>query len=77
MLKRIWAFKIGLQRTILVAAGLVMTAAIFYQVVSRYILNSSVYGLEDLAAYVTVWFYFIGAAMAAHRGAISRPVSPI
>lgn len=71
-MKTIWTLKLRIQRAILVAASLTMTGVIFFQVVSRYILNTSVYGLEDLAAYVAVWFYFIGAA---HGGATRSHIS--
>lgn len=68
----LWRMKLLLLRAILVVAGLSMTAIIFFQVLFRYLLGASVYGMEDLAAYIAVWFYFIGAA---HGGATRTHIS--
>lgn len=68
----LWRMKLLLLRAILVVSGLAMTAIVFCQVLFRYLLDISVYGMEDLVAYIAVWFYFIGAA---HGGATRTHIS--
>ena len=45
-----------------------MTAAVFVQVVLRYLGTVGVEGLEEVPRYLFVWLVMLGAAAAAHRG---------
>jgi TRAP-type C4-dicarboxylate transport system permease small subunit len=46
----------------------VMTAAVFFQVVTRYLGYAGFEGLDEVPRYLFVWLVMIGAAAAAHRG---------
>ena len=46
----------------------VMTAAVFFQVVMRYLGYAGFEGLDEVPRYLFVWLVMIGAAAAAHRG---------
>ena len=46
----------------------VMTAAVFLQVVMRYLGRAGFEGLDEVPRYLFVWLVMIGAAAAAHRG---------
>lgn len=68
----LWRAKINIQRFIVAFCGLSITAMVFIQVIARYLLDVSVFGLEELATYVAVWFYFLGGAIGSEqRGHIS------
>ncbi|MCA1493062.1 TRAP transporter small permease [Sinorhizobium alkalisoli] len=69
---RLWNAKLKLQRFLLLACGAVVTALIAVQVFTRYVLGISIFGIEELASFVAVYMYFIGAAHGAwERGHIS------
>lgn len=65
-LKLLWQFKLRLQRWILFAASITFTLLVFVQVVSRYIFNYSIFGIEECASYLAAVMYFIGAAYGTH-----------
>ncbi|WP_347551296.1 TRAP transporter small permease [Pseudalkalibacillus hwajinpoensis] len=46
---------------------MVMSAVIFYQVFSRFILKDSLRWSEELARYIMVWSVFIGSALAIRK----------
>lgn len=56
---------LGLLGGLLLAA---MAAAVFLQVLGRYVLTVAVVGLDEVARYLFVWVVMIGAAAAMHRG---------
>lgn len=69
---RVWHGKIHLQRGIVALSAVILTLLIFVQVVTRYLFNYAIFGIEELATYVAVWFYMLGAGIGAHsRGHIS------
>jgi TRAP-type C4-dicarboxylate transport system permease small subunit len=69
---RIWNGALGLQRLILLACGVLLTLLIAVQVVTRYLMGISIFGIEELASFVAVYLYFIGGAHGAwERGHIS------
>lgn len=69
---RLWNAKLKLQRFILLACGVLVTGLVTVQVFTRYVLGISLFGVEELATFVAVYMYFIGAAHGAwERGHIS------
>jgi TRAP-type C4-dicarboxylate transport system permease small subunit len=46
----------------------VLAAAVFLQVVLRYVFSTGLEGLDEVPRYVFVWLVMIGAAAAMHRG---------
>jgi TRAP-type C4-dicarboxylate transport system permease small subunit len=68
----IWNGKLKLQRFVLVVCSALLTILVFVQVFTRYIMGISLFGIEELASFVAVYLYFIGAAHGAwERGHIS------
>lgn len=59
---------IRLQRGLVALAAIMLTGLVFVQVVTRYVFSYSIFGIEELATFVAVWFYFLGAAIAAQEG---------
>lgn len=57
-----WNTLLKVQRLVMLVALVLTTLAICAEVVSRYILGSSIVGIEELGAYIAFWIYFIGAA---------------
>jgi TRAP-type C4-dicarboxylate transport system permease small subunit len=64
---RVWMFKIHMQRAMLSISGLSLTILIFTQVVSRYVFNTAIFGIEELASCIAVWMYFIGCSVGAEQ----------
>jgi TRAP-type C4-dicarboxylate transport system permease small subunit len=54
---------------LLAALGMMMALIVAAQVVSRYLLNHSLFWSEELARYILVWLTFLGAAAAYYRKA--------
>jgi TRAP-type C4-dicarboxylate transport system permease small subunit len=54
---------------LLSALGIVMAMTVSAQVVSRYLLNHSLFWSEELARYLLVWLTFLGASAAYYRKA--------
>jgi len=68
----LWTAKLALQRFVLVLTGALVTILIFVQVVTRYFLGESIFGIEEAASFLAIWLYFIGGAYGAYeRGHIS------
>ena len=68
----LWNAKLKLQRFVLLVCGVVLTGLITIQVFTRYVLGISIFGIEELASFVAVYLYFIGASHGAwERGHIS------
>lgn len=61
----LWEAKIQLHKFLLVLGGVSLTALIFVQVISRYVFDTAIFGIEEIASYVSVWFYFIGCSLGA------------
>lgn len=69
---RAFETKLHLQRALVAGSGAVLTILVFVQVVTRYVFNFAIFGIEEVATYCAVWFYMVGAAIGAHeRGHIS------
>jgi TRAP-type C4-dicarboxylate transport system permease small subunit len=54
---------------LLSALGILMAIIVAAQVVSRYLLNHSLFWSEELARYILVWLTFLGASAAYYRKA--------
>jgi TRAP-type transport system small permease protein len=68
----LWSAKLTLQRFVLAATGAIVTLLIFVQVVVRYLLDESIFGIEETATFLAIWLYFVGGAYGAYdRGHIS------
>lgn len=55
------------QRVILLSTIVFCTLALFIEIVVRYILRTSFVGIEEMAAYVAFWMYFIGASYGSYE----------
>jgi TRAP-type transport system small permease protein len=58
----IWDTLLKMQRILMLLTICISTSAIMAEVLMRYIFKTSLVGIEELAAYVAFWLYFIGAA---------------
>ena len=68
----LWSAKLRLQRLVLLICGATLTVLVTVQVFTRYVMGISLFGIEELASFVAVYLYFIGAAHGAwERGHIS------
>ncbi|MEP3349045.1 MAG: TRAP transporter small permease [Marinomonas sp.] len=63
----LWRFKLQLQRWTLFVTSMGVTLLVFIQVIMRYFFDVPLYGIEEVAIYLAVWSYFIGAAYGAHQ----------
>ena len=63
----VWQYKLAIQRFIMFVASLAFTAAVFLQVVTRYLFNYALFGIEEFASFAGVIMYFIGSAYATHE----------
>ena len=57
----LWIAKLRLQRFLLVLLGASLVLLVFAGVVSRYLLNTSIFWIEDAVSFGAVYLYFIGA----------------
>lgn len=62
----VWDLLLKGQRLIMLIAIILTTTAIMIEVVMRYIFESSIVGVQELAAYSALWLYFSGAAYGTH-----------
>ena len=63
----IWLYKLKLQQFIMFVTSIAFTAAVFLQVVTRYLFNYSIFGIEEFASFAGIICYFVGAAYATHE----------
>jgi TRAP-type C4-dicarboxylate transport system permease small subunit len=56
---------VHIQRVILGLSAALITILVFVQVFTRYVMQTSIFGIEDLASFVAVWLYFIGGSLGA------------
>lgn len=63
----VWVALLKIQRLIMVLAVCISTTAVFTEVILRYFFKTSFVGIEELAAYVAFWMYFIGASYGAYE----------
>ncbi len=55
------------QRTIMLVSLLIVILGMIIEVLSRYIFKISIVGIEEFAAYVAIWLYFIGASYGSYE----------
>lgn len=63
----LWRAKIVLQRVFVTLVGLILALMICVQVVARYFFSTAIFGIEEVACYLAIWLYFIGAALGAEQ----------
>ena len=71
----VWQWKLHIMRFVMFTSSIAFTAAVFLQVVTRYVFNYSIFGIEEFASYTGIVMYFIGSAYATNeRSHISASV---
>jgi TRAP-type C4-dicarboxylate transport system permease small subunit len=55
-------------RAILIAVSIMVTCTMFAQVVSRYVFQSPIWGLDEITGHTAVWLYLIGSAYGSYEG---------
>lgn len=63
----LWRLKLNLLRVIMFASSIAFTVAVFLQVVTRYLFNYSLFGIEEFASFAGIIMYFAGAAYGTHE----------
>lgn len=58
----IWLVLLKVQRIVMLLTICISSGAIMAEVLMRYIFKTSLIGIEELAAYIAFWLYFIGSA---------------
>ena len=58
----IWVVLLKVQRIVMLLTICISSSAIMAEVLMRYIFKTSLIGIEELAAYIAFWLYFIGSA---------------
>jgi TRAP-type C4-dicarboxylate transport system permease small subunit len=58
----IWETLLKMQRIVMLLTICISASAIMAEVLMRYIFKISIVGIEELAAYIAFWLYFIGAS---------------
>lgn len=66
-LKKIGNGLVSLQYGVSVACALILLAMIGYQVIVRYILKTSLMGIEELMLFPIIWLYMLGGADASYE----------
>lgn len=66
-LRKLWQGALHVQRTLLVLGAVLLTLLIFAQVVARYLFQTAIFGIEETAVYIAIWFYFLGGAVGAEQ----------
>jgi TRAP-type C4-dicarboxylate transport system permease small subunit len=63
----LWSTKLQAQRWIMFITSMGVTLLVFIQVIMRYFFDVPLYGIEEIAIYLAVWSYFIGASYGAKQ----------
>ncbi len=73
-----WHAALSFQRCVLAICAVLLTLIIFAQVIARYVFQTAIFGLEEIAVYIAIWFYFLGGSVgASERGHISASLTDI
>jgi TRAP-type C4-dicarboxylate transport system permease small subunit len=62
ILNKVDRFLSGSMKTIIIAVIIMATLTMFLQVISRYVFQVAISGLDELAGHTAVWLYLMGAA---------------
>ncbi|MDY3868644.1 MAG: TRAP transporter small permease subunit, partial [Pyramidobacter sp.] len=74
----LWNTLLRLQRIVMLLTICITTLAVFIEVIMRYIFKTPLVGIEELAAYVAFWLYFIGGTYGSYeRSHISADMSSL
>ena len=65
--KKLNARAAALQRGFLFCLMSLLSLAMLAEIITRYIFNTSLFGLEQFVGYAAVWLYFIGAAYGSYE----------
>jgi len=63
-----WAYMLKTARFILIFNACVLTGMVVFAVFCRYILSTSVFGLEEIERVFTLWLYYVGCAYGSYEG---------
>ncbi|WP_240374025.1 TRAP transporter small permease [Bacillus piscicola] len=63
----IWKSLLNIQRTILITCSLFIIIGISLNVVFRYILEKSLFGIEEIIVVFAFWLYFIGGSYGSYE----------
>src|SRR5690554_1526937 len=58
---------IKLQRIAMLVSTIIVILGVVLQVITRYVFRVSIVGIEEFAAYVAIWLYFIGASYGSYE----------
>ncbi len=67
ILQLLWRIKLKIQRFLLALFSAIFSILLFVQVIFRYVLDIPLFGLEEIASYMALWVYFIGAGYACYE----------
>ncbi|MCZ2721049.1 TRAP transporter small permease subunit [Marinomonas sp. 15G1-11] len=67
-LQKIHVCLLSFQRVLIGISTFTISVLIFIQVFIRYFLDIPLYGVEEIAAYLAVWLYFIGSGYGIYKG---------
>lgn len=62
-----WTSALKVQRAIMLTSICFCSTAIVIEVITRYVLKTSIIGVEELAAYVAFWVYLVGASYGSYE----------
>jgi TRAP-type C4-dicarboxylate transport system permease small subunit len=62
ILKKVDWFLAGGMKTIIIVVTVMATTTMFLQVITRYVFEISISGLDELTGHTAVWLYLMGAA---------------
>lgn len=63
-----WTGLLRFQRWVMFLSCSAIIVGLFTEVVCRYILQTSIFGMNELVLIPAIWMYFIGASYASHEG---------
>lgn len=67
LIQKLWYWKLSIQRVLLAVFSAIFSLLLFVQVCFRYFLDIPLFGIEEVAVYLAMWVYFIGASYACYE----------
>ncbi|SMY12654.1 TRAP transporter small permease [Brevibacterium jeotgali] len=68
VLQAIWAGLVRFQKWVMFLSCAAIIIGLFAEVICRYVLRTSIFGMNELVLIPAIWMYFMGASYAAHQG---------